>query len=78
METYWGSGGISQSIFYLGTRRRLVVSFTPRLLYPKGKSHWCPFDRRLDGLQSRSGHGGEEKNSRPLSGLKHPIVQPVA
>jgi hypothetical protein len=35
-------------------------------------------DRRLGGSQSRSGHGGEEKNSYPLPGLEHPIIQPVA
>jgi hypothetical protein len=28
--------------------------------------------------QSRSAHGGEEKNSQPLPGLKLPIIQPVA
>jgi hypothetical protein len=27
-----------------------VVSFTPRLLYPRGRSPWYPFDRRLGGL----------------------------
>jgi hypothetical protein len=40
-----------------------VVSFTPRSLYPKGKSPWYPLDRKLGGPQSRSGRGGEEKNS---------------
>jgi len=35
-------------------------------------------DRRLGGPQSRSGHGGEEKNSQPLPGLEPPIIQPVA
>jgi hypothetical protein len=34
--------------------------------------------RRLGGLQSRSGSGGEEKNSQPLLGLEPPIIQPVA
>jgi len=29
-------------------------------------------------LQSRSGRGGEEKNSQPLPGQQHPIIQPVA
>jgi len=37
-----------------------VVSFTPRPLYPQGKSPWYPLDRRLGGPQSCSGHGGEE------------------
>jgi hypothetical protein len=48
-----------------------VVSFTPRPLYPQGKSPWHPLDRRLGGHQSRSGRDGEEK---PWT----PIVQPVA
>jgi len=32
---------------------------------PQGKSPWYPLNRRLGGTQSRSGHGGEEKNSQP-------------
>jgi hypothetical protein len=55
-----------------------AVSFTPRHLYPRGKSSWYPLDRRLGGPQSRSGRGGEEKNSQPLPGLESPIIQPVA
>jgi hypothetical protein len=39
---------------------RWVVSFTPRPLYPRGKSPRYPLDRRLGGLQSRSGRLGEE------------------
>jgi hypothetical protein len=35
-------------------------------------------DRRLGRAQSRSGRGGEEKNSQPLPGLEPPIIQPVA
>jgi hypothetical protein len=46
-------------------------------LYPQGKSPWYPLDRRLDGPQSRSGRGGEEKNSQPVPGLEPPIIQPV-
>jgi hypothetical protein len=42
-----------------------VVSFTPRPLYSQGKSPRYPLDRRLGGPQSRSGRGGEEKNSQP-------------
>jgi len=55
-----------------------VVSFTPWPLYPHVKSPWYPLDRRLGGPQSRSGRGGEEKNSQPLPGLEPPIIQPVA
>jgi hypothetical protein len=32
-------------------------------------------DRRLDGPQSRSGHGGEEKNSQPPPGIEAPITR---
>jgi len=49
-----------------------VVSFTPRPLYSQGDSLWYPLDRRLDGPQNLSGHGGEEKNSQPLPGLEPP------
>jgi hypothetical protein len=45
---------------------------------PQGKSPWYPLDRRLDGPQSQSGCGGEEKNSQPLSGLKPLIIQLIA
>jgi hypothetical protein len=47
-----------------------VVSFTPQTLYPQGKSPCYPLDRRLGGLWSRSGGGGEEKNSQPLPGIE--------
>jgi hypothetical protein len=49
-----------------------------RPLYPQGKKPWYPLDSRLGGPQSRSGHGGEEKNSQILPGLESPIIQPVA
>jgi hypothetical protein len=55
-----------------------VVSFTTRPFYPKGKSPLYPLDRRLGGAQSRSGHGGEEKNSQLLPGLEYPIIRPIA
>jgi hypothetical protein len=48
---------------------------------PQGKSPWYPLVSRLDGLQSRSERGGEEKNSQPPPGIeppKTPIFQPVA
>jgi hypothetical protein len=47
-----------------------VVSFTPRPLYPQGKRPWYPLDRKLGGPQSRSGRGGEEKNSQPPPGIE--------
>jgi hypothetical protein len=36
----------------------------PAALLPR-KDPWYPLDRRLGGPQSRSGRGGEEKNSKP-------------
>jgi hypothetical protein len=77
MEAYWRSGCIAPCILDLGTRWRWVISFKPRPLYIQGKSPWYPSDKRLGGLQRRSGRG-EEKNSQPLSGLELPIIQPVA
>jgi len=49
MKAYWGSGGTAPIIIDLGTRWRWVVSSTPRLLYPQGKSPLCPLVRRLAG-----------------------------
>jgi hypothetical protein len=45
-------------------------SFTPRSLYPQGKSLRYPLDRRLGGTQSRSGRSVEEKNSQPPPGFE--------
>jgi hypothetical protein len=80
MKVYWANGGIATRILDLGTRLKWVVSFTPRSLYPQGKSTWYPLDRGLGVLQSRSGNGGEKKNSQPLSGFNPPppIIHPVA
>jgi hypothetical protein len=75
MKAYWGSGGIAQRILDLGIRRRWVVSFTSRPLYPHRKSPWYPLDRKLGGLQSRSGRGGGGEKFPALAGtrtLGHP------
>jgi len=48
MKTYRG-GGIAPLILDLGTRRRRVGSFTPRLLYPRWKSLRYSLGRRLGG-----------------------------
>jgi hypothetical protein len=45
----------------------------PAALTP-GKDFWYLLDRRLGEPQSRSGCGGEEKNSQPLPGLGTPAV----
>jgi len=78
MKGYWGSGGIVPRILLPRHRWRWVVSFTPWPPYPQEKNLCYPLDRRLGRRQSRSGCGGEEKNSQSLPELKHPIIQPVA
>jgi hypothetical protein len=55
-----------------------MVSFTLRPLYPEGKRPWYSLNRRLGELQSRSGRGGEDRNSQPLPELEPPIIQLVA
>jgi len=48
-----------------------MVSVTLRPLYLQGNGPWYPLDRRLGGPQSRSGRGGEEKNSSELCSRRH-------
>jgi hypothetical protein len=78
MKAYWGSGGIARRILDLSIRWRWVVSFTAQPLYPQRKNTWYPLDRRLGRPQSRSGRGGEEKNSKPPPGLEPRIIQPIS
>jgi hypothetical protein len=47
------------------SRHQMEVSFTPRPLYPQGKSPWYPLDRRLGGSESRSGRGVKRKIPSP-------------
>jgi hypothetical protein len=42
----------------------------PGRITPQGKSSCYTSDRRLGGPQSRSGRGGEEKNSQPTPGIE--------
>jgi len=44
MKAYGGEEVYLHTFFDLGTRWRWVVSFTPRQLYPQGKSPWYPLD----------------------------------
>jgi hypothetical protein len=61
MKAYWRVELQLHAFFDLGTRWKWVVGYTPRPLYPQGKSPWYPLDRKLGEPQSRSGRGGEEK-----------------
>jgi hypothetical protein len=51
-----------------------MVSFTPRPLYPRGKSSRYILDRRLGGLQNRSERLGEEE-VLDFTGTRTPIFQ---
>jgi hypothetical protein len=61
MKTY--AGVDVQIHIFLTSALDRVVSFTPRSLYPPGKSLRYPLDRRLGEPQSRCGRRGE--NSLP-------------
>jgi hypothetical protein len=60
-EGVWERGCIDPRFLEFSTSWRWVVSFTPRPLYPRGKSPWYPLGRRLDGSQNRSGWRGKRK-----------------
>jgi len=61
-----------------GSRSRWVGSFIPQRslhlrkeLSPPPPTH-CPFDKRLSGSQSRTGHAGEERNILFQPGIESP------
>jgi hypothetical protein len=66
MKAYWGSGGLALLILRPLQNMEVSGQFHAPAALPQGKGPWYPLDRRLGGPQSRSGRGGEEKNSRPL------------
>jgi len=47
----------------IASRIIYLDSFTTCPLYPQGKNHWYPLDRRLDRSQSRSERRSEKKTS---------------
>jgi hypothetical protein len=53
-----GGRGAIALIHDLGSRWRCVVSVMPRLCFSHRKGLWYPWDRRLDGPHSWSGHKG--------------------
>jgi hypothetical protein len=54
-----------------------VVNFVPQLLQP-WKELWYTLNRRLSGLQSKSGHFRAGKSLLPILGFETPTVQPIA
>jgi hypothetical protein len=77
-EGVGGSGCIDPCLLDLGTSWSWVVSFSTRLLYPRGKSPRHPSDKKPGEPHSRSGRRGE--NSWPYrdSTSDPSVVQPVA
>jgi hypothetical protein len=79
------SGCIDPHFLDLGISWRWEVSSTPRPFYHRGNSSWYPLDRRLGGLQSRSGRRGEnswlhrDSNSDPSAILciDYAILAPI-
>jgi hypothetical protein len=47
IKAYWGMEVYLHAFFDLGCRWKYVDSFTPRPLYPQGKSPFYQLDRRL-------------------------------
>jgi hypothetical protein len=73
-----GEWSYSFTILDFDTRWNLVLKFTPRKIYPRGKSLHYRFERRLGGPQSRSGHCRLRK-SLPFPGIepRSSSLQPV-
>jgi hypothetical protein len=66
------------TVLDLGTRWRWVVSFRHRLLYSQRKSPRHLLDRRLGGIQIRSGRCGEKSLTLWLCQESNSAAQPVA
>jgi hypothetical protein len=74
----------SRGLFDLGSTWRWVFSFTPRPLYPRGKSPRYPLDRGLGEPQKSSGRYGEEqildstgtRTQTPRSSSLQPVALP--
>jgi hypothetical protein len=65
-EGVWGRGCIDPRFLDIGTSWRWVVNFTPRPLYPRGRSPQHPLDMRLGEPQNRCGRRGEKKILDPI------------
>jgi hypothetical protein len=70
MKTHWGSRGTAPLILNLYKRLRWVISFITQPFYL-----WYSMDRKKNGLQSRSGRGGEGKK---FSSLPLPRIEPLS
>jgi hypothetical protein len=67
----YGGGCITPGILNLGTRWRLVVSFTSLPLYSQENSLLYQLYRRLGGPKGWSAPYEEKKSLLPLPGIEH-------
>jgi hypothetical protein len=58
-----GNSDIAPCILNLCPGRMWIIIFTLRSLYPGGKNHRYPLDRRLGGSHNESAGFGKEKMS---------------
>jgi hypothetical protein len=66
-------------IFDLDNSWSWVISFTPRPLYPKWNGNGYPLDRRLGGVQNRSGQREKRKTCSYRDSISYSsAVRPVA
>jgi hypothetical protein len=65
-------GGVKRIsiILNISTRWSTVDRFVLHLLYPQGKTPWCPLARRLDGPQRREKSPALVRNQTLVPGLK--------
>jgi hypothetical protein len=63
MKAYWGSRGIAPRFLISALDGGQWSASCHSRFTPQGKNPWYPLDTKVGGPQSRSGHGGEEKNS---------------
>jgi len=76
MKAYWGSGGIARRFLNLGTRRNLVVSLTPRPLYPGERAAGTPLACSDSELTSETMNSFIHFGRTPWTGDR-PISRPL-
>jgi hypothetical protein len=78
MKEFCGNGSTDPRMLYLDIRERDEWSASrPGRPTSGERSSGTPWIGGLGGPQSRSGRGGEEKNSQPLPRFEVPVIQPV-
>jgi hypothetical protein len=60
-----GERRYNSTILDLGSGWSWMVTFKPKPLYHRGKSHWWPLDTRMDRTKNRSGRCGVQKSYFP-------------